>query len=116
MAGFGEARVPHDILSDEDKWLKYFTKTQLLGIGIFAIIGFVLFRIFSFMGLSMVGLAMMLIMVLIGAAIMMVTIPVCNYLMGGGSYLWEVIVLLIYRKATQCTYVKNLTEDESWCN
>ena len=114
MAGFGEARVPHDILSDEDKWLKYFTKTQLLGISIFAVIGFFLFRVFATIGLSMVGVGIMLIIVLIGAAIMMVTVPIKNYLMGGGLYLWEVVILLIYRKATKCTYVKNLTEDESW--
>lgn len=107
MAGFGESRVPHDILSDEDKWFKFFTKVQLLGIAVFAFIGFIFFKGLSLLGFTMAGIGCLIICTGIGALLMMVRMPNSRYLTGGGSYIWEIITILIYRKAVKCIYVRN---------
>lgn len=107
MARFGESRVPHDIMSDEDKWLKFFTKTQLLGIGIAAGIGFLCFKGLSLLGLTMLGIIVMILLIGVGAVIVMFKMPATRYLQGGGLFLWEIIMINIYRKATKCIYVRN---------
>lgn len=107
MAGFGESRVPHDILSDEDKWFKFFTKVQLLGIAIFCVIGFFIYKALAFMGAGIVGIVIALIIVAIGAVLVLVRMPNSRYLMGGGLFLWEIILLKLNRRIQQCVYVRN---------
>lgn len=112
MAGFGESRVPHDILSDEDKWLKFFTKVQLLGLAIFGMVGFVIGKWLFSIGFGKFGIIIGMVIVAVGAILFMVKIPTARYLMGGGLYLWEIVALRINRQIKKCVYIRNYDDVE----
>ncbi len=108
----GVYSIPRE-LKDEDKWLKFFTKTQLMifGIGVLIVIlfGLVLMPLGAYHLLTVLGV----IILTIFGILAFVPMPPSRYLYGGGFPLY-VIVLRILNKmiSKKKLYLKNYDPED----
>lgn len=112
MAVSGSYKVPAP-LKDEDKWFKFFTKSQLLSIGVAVLIGFQILVFFGKHGLVPVGLAICLLIVIGVGVCVMVRIPPDKYLIGGGEYIAVILFRIIRKKLpkNKVLYIKNYNDE-----
>lgn len=89
----GDYAVMHE-LKDEDKWLKYFTKKQLLYFGVAILIGFGEIALFYHIGLVVVGVELLIINLII-AFLIQQKMPQDKYLWGGGTLIQELLLRVI---------------------
>lgn len=104
----GSYRIP-DEFKDEDKYFKFFTKTQLLALLVALGVGIGFLALFSSIGLMPVGLTLLILVVLSAGACVMFPIPEDKYLIGGGEKLYVVVVRVINKKLpmNKVIFVKN---------
>lgn len=109
----GTYRVPREF-KDEDRWFRFFTKTQLLIVGIGLAISVILFLIMSPFHMVIPALIISVIVLTICGLLAFLPMPTNKYLYGGGYPIY-VIVLRLYRKvfvAKKVVYTKNIPEEE----
>ena len=111
MAGIGTYKVPREF-KDEDKWFRFFTKTQLFIVGIGLGICAVIFLIFSLVGMLIPPLVISSIIMPLAGLLAFLPMPNNKYIYGGGYPLYVVVRRLINKKFLQqkVVYVK---QDES---
>lgn len=110
MAQIGRYKIPRPF-KDEDRWFKFFTKDQLLWIGLALIISFrlVTWVMYSSKVVLFITLVGCVVFVIATAVIAMCSMPTDKYLWGGGIPLKKLVVRLIRKrlKANRQLYVKN---------
>lgn len=108
MASLGTYKVPAP-LKDEDKWFKFFTKTQLICVAGSVVLGVSILVFFARIGLVPIGLALCLLEIASVGACVMIRMPADKYLMGGGEYIIVILFRLIRKKLpkNRVIYIKN---------
>ncbi len=99
---------------DEDKWFRFFTKTQLLIMGIGVGISAVFFLIFSRFGQYRIPIIISVIVLLICGLLSFFTVPESRYLYGCGYPAYQIIIRLFrkYFVNKKKIYIKrNIKED-----
>lgn len=94
MARLGHYKRPHEF-KDEDKWLRYFTKPQLLYLIVFGGTGILLFILFKGLGLRYIGCVFFELFTAAGILLPRVDVPQNWYLWGGGIPVRTILVRLI---------------------
>lgn len=86
-------------MQDEDKWLKYFTKTQLLFLAAFTAPGVGLVIFFNRIGLTFIGMVFLLLFVALGIALPhpKMKMPDDKYLWGGGVMIKTLLVRVLLK-------------------
>ena len=113
MAAIGTYRVPREF-KDEDRWFRFFTKTQLLIVGIGLGICAVIFLIFSIFGLFIPALILSVVVLAIAGLLAFLPMPDNKYMYGGGYPVYVIALRLINKKflAKKIVYTKFESEDE----
>ena len=113
MAQIGVYRVPREF-KDEDRWFRFFTKTQLLIMGVGVGICAILFLIFSLIGLFIPALILSVVVLSIAGLLAFLPMPDNKYMYGGGYPVYVIAKRLINKKfiAKKQVYVKFEAEDE----
>lgn len=107
MASLGNYTIPKE-LKDEDKWFRFFTKTQLLYVGAAAMIDMGIIAFFRLIHVPYVSIILSEI-VMIGAVILaFIPIPTDRFMIGGGYSLRAIAVRLVRKrmKRNKVLYVK----------
>lgn len=89
----GDYAVMHE-LKDEDKWLKYFTKKQLLYYGVAILIGIGEILLLYKISLVVVGVELLIINLIV-AFLIQQKMPQDKYLWGGGTLIQELLLRVI---------------------
>lgn len=110
----GKYKVPKPI-QDEDKWMKFFTKKQLLALVVAAIVGFGIIRLTYCIHLVMIGVILTILLIVATLLATMATMPNEKYLFGGGCPIWQIGYRIIRRKLFPSNKViyTSTQEDES---
>lgn len=103
----GVYKVPKDLMSNENKWLKYFTTRQCMIIAFTLFIDYFLYKITAFFSLSAVGIVLGFILLAIVFFMLLVKVSDKQYLFGAGLYLETVLIRIILRKSKKVIYIKN---------
>ena len=108
MAELGTYSIPKEY-KDEDKWFRFFTKKQLLHVGVGCGIGLMLFAFMTSIGISALGIALAEICIIISAIVAFIKMPTEKYLVGGGYNLSTIIYRLILKRLprNKVIYIKN---------
>ena len=83
---------------DEDKWFKFFTKGQLLIVGLALAGGVGITKAFYAIGLTVVGVFIAFIVLLVAVIIAMVNMPLNKHQIGGGEKLSILLLRMILHK------------------
>lgn len=104
----GTYKIP-DALKDEDKWFRFFTKTQCCAILCALVTGLMMLVFFSKFHLVPVGLALLVIDVCSVGVATMIRIPDEHYLMGSGEYIGTIVLRVVKKrtKRNRVIYIKN---------
>lgn len=105
----GRFAIPNEY-KDEDRWLKFFTKRQLVYVVLAALLDYIIYRIFN--KWLLIWLVIDLIITLVAAVIALASIPKSRYLLGGGNSVETIITRIIIRRVTCVLYIKNYDEEE----
>lgn len=110
---YGTYRVPREF-KDEDKWFRFFTKSQLLIVGIGAGISALLFFIFGLFGLFIPALILSVIVLTLAGLLAFLPMPNNKYMYGGGYPLYVIVQRLINKLflSKKIVYTKFESEDE----
>ncbi len=112
MASVGTHKVPREN-KDEDKWFRFFTKIQLLGIAVGLLVGYIIVRFFQKFGLTVVGVFIALVNLIVIGVVMMFSIPPSKYLLGSGNPIYVILMrLLAHKMKHKNIYVRNYGEEE----
>lgn len=105
----GKARIP-DEFKDEDKWLRFFSKRQVIVTVAFLVVGIILSIIFFQIGIPFIGLSIIVLFTFVGFAIVTFKVPDSKYLFCGGSYLYVLLARIIRKRLpwNRKLYVKNV--------
>lgn len=100
-------------LKDEDKWLKYFTKKQLLYFGVASVLGIGEIILFYKLGLVIIGVELLIINIVI-AFVIQLRMPSDKYLWGGGTLIEELLLRIIKKNLPghKILYTKFIEEEE----
>lgn len=114
MSSLGKYKIPTPF-KDEDKWLKYFTKKQLMYIGFGLMICLPLLKL-TWTAPSLLKIPVMVFCIIVmGTALIigMATMPDDKYLWGGGTKLDKLLFRIIRKrlKSNKVLYVKNYKEE-----
>ena len=110
---FGTYKVPREF-KDEDRWFRFFTKTQLLIMGVGAGISAAFFLLFSIIGLFVPALILTVIIMALAGLLAFLPMPNNKYLYGGGFPIY-VIVRRLFMKLfirPKSLYIKFEQEDD----
>lgn len=109
----GTYKVPSPF-KDEDKWFRYFTKKQLLFVGLAAIAAIMLTVFFSKIHMPAIGVGIGAVLVIGIGALVFVTIPQDKYLIGGGYKLEEIALRVVIKHfpKNKRLYIKNYDDSE----
>lgn len=104
---YGVYRVPREF-KDEDRWFRFFTKTQLLIMGVAVGICGILFLLFSIVGLFVPALILSVVVLAIAGLLAFLPMPDNKYMYGGGYPVYIIAKRLINKKyiAKKQIYVK----------
>lgn len=110
----GKYKVPKPI-QDEDLWIKYFTKTQLLALVVATTVGFGIIRLTYRIHLVMIGVILAILLIIATLLATMAVMPKEKYLFGGGCTIWRIGYRIIRRKLFPSNKViyTSTQEDES---
>lgn len=110
----GRYRIPKE-MQDEDKWFKFFTKTQLLYVGVGALVSALLIFLTVKLHILPVGLILAEFIMVIAIVVAFVKIPKSRYLIGGGLPIRVLLVRLIEKNLPQNKklYIKGLNKHEA---
>ena len=111
---YGTYRVPREF-KDEDRWFRFFTKTQLLIMGIGVGICAIFFLIFSIFGLFIPALILSVIVLSLAGLLAFLPMPDNKYMFGGGYPVYVIALRLFNKKiiAKKIIYTKfEESEDE----
>lgn len=106
-------RVTYEIpaeFSDEDRWLKFFTKPQALCLSASVLISILLTKMLALISLTVIGIIIGILLVIATLIITMGKMPEANYLRGGGLYFDTILARKFIRKKKRCIYVKGYGE------
>lgn len=110
MAALGKYKIPRPF-QDEDKWFKYFTKKQLVYVGISLVIALrLIFWVKDYNGLIQIPvLTVGCILIICALLFGMLKMPDDRYLWGGGTTIEKLVVRLIRRRIREnrVIYVRN---------
>lgn len=107
----GVYKIPKPF-KDEDLWFKFFTKTQLIALGIALMVGAVPLIGLAKIGLFPLGLIFFLLIVGGTAACFMFNMPEDKYLLGGGEKIATIVFRLLRKKIFgRVIYVKNYDKE-----
>lgn len=100
-------------LKDEDRWLKFFTKKQLLYIGVAALLGIGEIVLFYKIGLTVVGVELLLINIAVSFVIQQ-KLPPDKYLWGGGTLIEELLFRVVKKNlpGRKILYTKFINDEE----
>ena len=116
-SALGTYNIPKEF-KDEDKWFRYFTKTQLLYIGAGLILGIGSLKLTHSLGLLPLGVILCEIFLEIAAILSFLVIPSDRYLIGGGYPLRLILARLVKKRMTtgRVIYVKSFPQeqDDGW--
>ena len=109
----GRSRIP-DEFKDEDKWLRFFSKKQILVTLAFLAVGILCAIPFFKIGFSVVGVVFIITSIICGFSIVTLKVPDRKYLFCGGAFLYILICRIIRKKLpwNKKIYVKNIKQDE----
>ncbi|AOZ97833.1 PrgI family protein [Butyrivibrio hungatei] len=109
----GTYDIPRE-LKDEDKWFKFFTKTQLFIFGIGLLIAAFFAFIFVPMGLIPVAIVIAVITLSIAGVLAFFPMPNSKYLYGGGYPLYIIVLRLLTKFfGKKKLYLKNYDSEEN---
>lgn len=113
MAQIGVYRVPREF-KDEDRWFRFFTKTQLLIMGVGVGICAILFLMFSLVGMFIPALILSVVVLSVAGLLAFLPMPDNKYMYGGGYPVYVIAKRLINKKfiTKKQVYVKFEAEDE----
>ena len=104
---FGRFRIPSEF-KDEDKWLKFFTKPQLVALGIALLVSATVLVVLTKYGLFAVGFAIFLLIMLTAFTVVMKKVPESYYLMGANETIGIILLRVIIKKLKRkVIYVAN---------
>ena len=108
MDRIGSYKVPAKF-KDEDKWFKFFTKTQLAVVLIALVVGIQQLMFFISVDLLVIGIVLLILILLVTGVCTFISMPQDKYLMGGGKKLGVILLLLIRKKLKpyRVIFVKN---------
>ena len=110
---YGTYRVPREF-KDEDKWFRFFTKSQLFIVGIGVGICAILFFVFSLIGLFIPALILSVIVLTISGLLAFLPMPNNKYMYGGGYPIYVIVKRLVNKLfiSKKIVYTKFESEDE----
>ncbi len=113
MAQLGNYKIPKQF-KDEDRWFKFFTKKQLLILGIGIALSMAVLAITSAIHLTGIGIICLVLNLAVSACLAFVPMPADRYLLGGGYPLLTIVLRLInkYLIEPKVLYVKNYEKQE----
>ena len=106
----GTHSVPMEF-QDEDKWLKFFNKVQIIALGLTLGIGVLIIRGFAAIHATAIGVFIAIILLIVVGIIVMVNIPNSKYLWGGGQKVSTILLRLILRRFKRTIYTKNYNSE-----
>lgn len=111
MASLGRYRIPKEF-KDEDKWFKFFTKKQLLYIGIAGGLSAVAIVIAVKLNILPVGIVIAELLMIGAIVIAFVKVPKDKYMIGGGLPVRVILLRLIGKnlKANKKLYVRGVND------
>ena len=101
--------LKHEIPSeftDEDKWLKYFSKKSILALCITGAVAFLFYQVGKFLGAGLVGIAFGALIMAAGVAPTMIPRSETEYLKGGGITYDVIAIRWLIRKSKKIIYIK----------
>lgn len=113
MAG-GTYRVPREF-KDEDRWFRFFTKIQLLIVGIGAAISAIFWLILSPFHLYVLALIITVVVLAASALLAFLPMPNSKYMYGGGFPIYKIVLRLVNKLylSDKVIYIKHgLTEED----
>lgn len=108
-------RVKYEIpseFSDDELWLKFFHKRQLIVACVMFLITIVLFRFLSLFGIGWIGAVIGAIAGIIVTGSTFIFVPEQDYLRGANLSLDIIILRKILRKWNACIYVKGYGDEK----
>lgn len=107
----GRYRIPKEI-KDEDKWFKFFTKTQLLYVGIGGLLSGFFISLANTLHILPVGIVIAEFIMVVAIVIAFVKIPKDRYLIGGGLPIRVILLRLIEKNipANKKIYLKGINK------
>ncbi len=109
----GVYKVPREF-KDEDKWFRFFTKTQLFIMLIGLAISVVFFLIFGAIHATKLAVILSVFVLLVCALLAFFKIPESRYLYGGGYPAYQILLRIIrkYFVEKKQIYIKNIRQEE----
>jgi len=109
----GTYRVPREF-KDEDKWFRFFTKIQLLIVGIGVGICILLFIILSPFKLYIPALILSVIVMSLSGLLAFLPMPQNKYMYGGGFPIYKIVLRIVNKwlLSERVVYVKDCVEDK----
>ena len=102
----GTFKIPMDA-KDEDKWLKFFTKSQLAVIVIVAVIDFGIIKLTQALGATPIGVFIAIVLMIAACIITLFKVPESSHVIGAGNNIGKIIVrMLIHWKIYKKVYIR----------
>ena len=112
-ATLGTYSIPKEF-KDEDKWFRFFTKTQLMYIGAGLLLGIGALKITYSLGILPLGVILCEIFLEMAAILSFLVIPSDRYLIGGGYPLRLILARLVKKRMStgRVIYVKCFPQEQ----
>ncbi len=112
MAELGRYRVPKEF-KDEDKWFRFFTKRQLIYLGLALVVSVITCIGTYKLNILPVGVVVSELLIMVAAAFAFITIPPEKYMYGGGYRLSTILFRIVVRRLpkNRVLFVKNYDND-----
>ncbi len=113
MASLGNYTIPKP-LKDEDKWFRFFTKTQLLYVGVAAFIDMGIIAFFRAVHIPYVSIVLSEAVMIAALILAFVSVPTDRFMIGGGYSLRAIAVRLVRKRfrRNKVLYVKGYDENQ----
>lgn len=98
--------------TDDDKWLKYFTKKSLLALLLSGMVAYGIVLVARLFGALIPGIIIGGLLVVLVTGSTMVPYPETEYMKGGGLTFDVLLARRIIRKMNRCIYVKGYGAEE----
>lgn len=96
----GKYKVPRE-LQDEDRWFKWWTKSQLAIFIVAGIIDFGVISLFAALHIVVVGIVLAILILIFAAAIVYIKMPRSRHTHGGGMGFDTLFMRIIRRKSSK---------------